>query len=90
MEEQPLTDPLDDHERHISHSMFGTRESMDDQPSMPPRNVMMGPRMMGESPELLVVFAEMRWYKLHGIMLVFEANCHWPNVFYDNILIIAP
>uniref|UniRef100_A0A8C7MD64 Par-3 family cell polarity regulator n=1 Tax=Oncorhynchus kisutch TaxID=8019 RepID=A0A8C7MD64_ONCKI len=46
-EEQPLTDPLDDHERHISHSMFGTRESMDDQPSMPPRNVMMGPRMMG-------------------------------------------
>ncbi|XP_071026589.1 partitioning defective 3 homolog isoform X3 [Oncorhynchus clarkii lewisi] len=47
VEEQPLTDPLDDHERHISHSMFGTRESMDDQPSMPPRNVMMGPRMMG-------------------------------------------
>uniref|UniRef100_A0A8C7GQX6 Par-3 family cell polarity regulator n=1 Tax=Oncorhynchus kisutch TaxID=8019 RepID=A0A8C7GQX6_ONCKI len=54
VEEQPLTDPLDDHERHISHSMFGTRESMDDQPSMPPRNVMMGPRMMGESPELLL------------------------------------
>uniref|UniRef100_A0AAZ3RDF8 PDZ domain-containing protein n=1 Tax=Oncorhynchus tshawytscha TaxID=74940 RepID=A0AAZ3RDF8_ONCTS len=54
VEEQPLTDPLDDHERHISHSMFGTRESMDDQPSMPPRNVMMVPRMMGESPELLL------------------------------------
>uniref|UniRef100_A0A673ZRG9 Par-3 family cell polarity regulator n=1 Tax=Salmo trutta TaxID=8032 RepID=A0A673ZRG9_SALTR len=53
VEEQPLTDPLDDHERHISHSMFGTIECMDDQPSMPPRNVMMGPRMMGESPKLL-------------------------------------
>uniref|UniRef100_A0A4W5JXR4 Par-3 family cell polarity regulator n=1 Tax=Hucho hucho TaxID=62062 RepID=A0A4W5JXR4_9TELE len=41
----PLTDPLDDHERHISHSMFGTIEGMGDQPSMPPS--MMGPRMMG-------------------------------------------
>uniref|UniRef100_A0A8C7GKW7 Par-3 family cell polarity regulator n=1 Tax=Oncorhynchus kisutch TaxID=8019 RepID=A0A8C7GKW7_ONCKI len=50
VEEQPLTDPLDDHERHISHSMFGTRESMDDQPSMPPRNVMMGPRNYQLSP----------------------------------------
>ncbi|XP_045062710.1 partitioning defective 3 homolog isoform X1 [Coregonus clupeaformis] len=47
VQEQPLTDPLDDHERHISHSMYGTIEGMDDQPSMPPRNVMMGPRMMG-------------------------------------------
>uniref|UniRef100_A0A8C7TAZ4 Par-3 family cell polarity regulator n=1 Tax=Oncorhynchus mykiss TaxID=8022 RepID=A0A8C7TAZ4_ONCMY len=43
VEEQPLTDPLDDHERHISHSMFGTRESMDDQPSMPPRNYQLSP-----------------------------------------------
>uniref|UniRef100_A0A673ZSM7 Par-3 family cell polarity regulator n=1 Tax=Salmo trutta TaxID=8032 RepID=A0A673ZSM7_SALTR len=50
VEEQPLTDPLDDHERHISHSMFGTIECMDDQPSMPPRNVMMGPRNYQLSP----------------------------------------
>uniref|UniRef100_A0A673ZVH9 Par-3 family cell polarity regulator n=1 Tax=Salmo trutta TaxID=8032 RepID=A0A673ZVH9_SALTR len=74
VEEQPLTDPLDDHERHISHSMFGTIECMDDQPSMPPRNVMMGPRMMGESPKL----AKTRWFKLHGKIFVFEANCRCP------------
>uniref|UniRef100_A0A673ZVD2 Par-3 family cell polarity regulator n=1 Tax=Salmo trutta TaxID=8032 RepID=A0A673ZVD2_SALTR len=43
VEEQPLTDPLDDHERHISHSMFGTIECMDDQPSMPPRNYQLSP-----------------------------------------------
>uniref|UniRef100_A0A4W5JXI6 Par-3 family cell polarity regulator n=1 Tax=Hucho hucho TaxID=62062 RepID=A0A4W5JXI6_9TELE len=48
VQEQPLTDPLDDHERHISHSMFGTIEGMGDQPSMPPS--MMGPRNYQLSP----------------------------------------
>uniref|UniRef100_A0A6Q2XKY4 PDZ domain-containing protein n=1 Tax=Esox lucius TaxID=8010 RepID=A0A6Q2XKY4_ESOLU len=48
VQKQPLTGPLDNHERRVSQSTYQATDGLDSPPPMPPHNSMMGPRMMGK------------------------------------------
>uniref|UniRef100_A0A6Q2X622 PDZ domain-containing protein n=1 Tax=Esox lucius TaxID=8010 RepID=A0A6Q2X622_ESOLU len=50
VQKQPLTGPLDNHERRVSQSTYQATDGLDSPPPMPPHNSMMGPRKYQLSP----------------------------------------